>query len=190
MVAIKNLGAHVLVGRGTDYGLYRYFGSVGSVLILWGMEQLPLLQRLLSCTALNYLGEISYAFYLVHWIFKIYVGIPLFHYFTEQLKWPKTPSFVLEYSITLVLVTMAGDYFWRAVDEKCVKLARFVVTDVLGVGTKSEKRPDPLSTMPMRQVAERFEERIEEMIEERIEERAVERTTITEREPIPVFRLD
>lgn len=101
------------------------------------MEQLPLLQRALSCTALNYLGETSYAFYLVHWLFRQFVGVPLFDHFVTDLEFSRTTGFFTAYTITLVLVVLISDYFWRAIDESCVKLARFVVANVLGVGAKS-----------------------------------------------------
>ncbi|RYP39278.1 hypothetical protein DL767_002287 [Monosporascus sp. MG133] len=112
-----------------------YFGSIGSIVLLWGLEQLPLLQRALSCAPLRYLGEISYAFYLVHWIVR---------------------HFVVAYVPTLILTVLLGEYFWRAIDEKCVKLARFVVTDMLGVGAKpkSDKRPEIVVLAPPQQPAE------------------------------------
>lgn len=132
------------------------------------MEQIPILQRALSCTALKYLGEISYAFYLVHWLFRQFVGEPLFRHFTKDLQLPRTTSFALAYAITLTLVVIVSDYFWRAIDEKCVKLARWAVTDVLGVGAKSVKRID---TPPMQQ-------------------QATDRGATPDDEAVPVLRLD
>ncbi|RYO81944.1 hypothetical protein DL762_006848 [Monosporascus cannonballus] len=155
-----------------------YFGSIGSIIFLWGLERLPLLQRVLSCAPLRYLGEISYAFYLVHWIVRQYVGYPLFRHLTKAQEWPKTPSFVVAYVPTLVLTVLLGDYFWRAVDEKCVKLARFLVTDILGVGgkPKSDKRPEMVISAPPQQPVERSPAvRMEEMQAE---------------EAVPVLRLD
>ncbi|RYP78155.1 hypothetical protein DL769_003236 [Monosporascus sp. CRB-8-3] len=155
-----------------------YFGSIGSIVLLWGLEQLPLLQRALSCAPLRYLGEISYAFYLVHWIIRQYVGYPLFRHLTKTQEWSQTPSFVVAYVPTLVLTVLLGDYFWRAVDEKCVKLARFVVTDMLGVGVKpkSDKRLEMVVPAPPQRPVERsLAVRMEEMRAE---------------EAVPVLRLD
>lgn len=125
------------------------------------MEQLPLLQRALSCTALNYLGEISYAFYLVHWLFRQFVGEPLFYRIVKDSKLSRTTSFFAAYTITLVLVVLVSDCFWRTIDEKCVKLARFIVTDILGVGAKSAKRDE---TPPMQQTVGRVDVPYEEAV--------------------------
>ncbi|RYP51330.1 hypothetical protein DL768_003334 [Monosporascus sp. mg162] len=134
-----------------------YFGSIGAIVLLWGLEQLPPLQRALSCAPLRYLGEISYAFYLVHWIVR---------------------HFVVAYVPTLILTVLLGEYFWRAIDEKCVKLARLVVTDVLGVGAKpkSHKRPETVIPAPPQHPVERSP--------------AVQMEEMQADEAVPVLRLD
>ena len=130
-------------------------GSIGAVLLVWGLEQLPLVQRGLSCAALKYLGEISYALYLVHWIFQHYVFERIYLHMHDTLEWRRNSAFWMAYAPTLFFTIVASDYFWRAIDENCVKLGRFLVTDLLGVGAKNEKRSLPAahdSALPVQEM--------------------------------------
>ncbi|KXJ85616.1 acyltransferase family-domain-containing protein [Microdochium bolleyi] len=113
-----------------------YWGGIGSVIMLWGVEQLPLLQRCLSITPLAYLGEISYAYYLLQWGAVQVVGWPLQLYVEKHWGWSHRPAFALFYMSSQISCIVASDYFWRAVDLKFVTLARLVVVDWLGVGKK------------------------------------------------------
>ncbi|KAJ1323774.1 exopolysaccharide production protein ExoZ [Microdochium nivale] len=113
-----------------------YWGGIGSVVLLWGVEQLPLLQRALSITPLAYLGEISYAYYLLQWAAVQVVGWPLQLYVEKTWGWSHGPAFALFYLSSQISCIIASDYVWRAVDLPFVVLAKFVVVDCLGVGRK------------------------------------------------------
>lgn len=111
-----------------------FWGSFGSLFLLWGLENLPSAQSWLSHKAIVYMGEISYAFYLLH--FPIYktVGRWTLAYFRDVLEWSPNASFVVMYLTTLTMAVVMADYFWRYVDEKSVRLSKTVVKDWLGVG--------------------------------------------------------
>ncbi|KAJ1335471.1 acyltransferase family protein [Microdochium nivale] len=111
-----------------------YWGSIGAVLLLWGLEQLPLLQRILNFAPIAYLGEISYSFYLVQRMGRTAMGEPLLKYVQEEKQWSHRLAFILYYFSTLIWTIIMADYFWRAVDLNSVALARTVVVDYLGVG--------------------------------------------------------
>lgn len=111
-----------------------FWGSFGSLFLLWGLENLPAVQSCLSHKAIVYMGEISYAFYLLH--FPVYktVGRWTLAYFRHVLEWSPNASFIVMYFTTLAVAVVMADYFWRYVDEKSVVLSKRVVKDWLGVG--------------------------------------------------------
>jgi len=126
-----------------------YWGSIGAVLMIWGLEQLPQLQRLLVVAPISYLGEISYSFYLFQRMGRVAVGEPIFHYVQKQLGWSHTPAFVLYYFSALFWTVIVSDYFWRAVDLNSVILARKVVVDWLGVGRKGDASEAGHASVPL-----------------------------------------
>lgn len=158
-------------------------------MLIWGLEQLPLLRRALSCTALKYLGEISYALYLVHWLFQHYVFLRIYRHLTDDLEWRKTPAFWTAYVPSLFITIVGSDYFWRAADENCVKLARYIVTDLLGVGAKSDKRPTPpadhTATIPTQDMQQDHRRSLHQR-----RENSGAATDTSRDETVPVLRLD
>ncbi|KAI1734107.1 hypothetical protein F4680DRAFT_471412 [Xylaria scruposa] len=123
-----------------------WWGTIGAFLTLWGLEQLPLLQKVLSVSFLKYLGEISYAYYLLQGLGHTHVGNPIYEVLQDKYGWSKSSAFVVAYIIGNIFNILASDYFWRVVDESFVRLARFVVVEWLGVGkqpgSRSRNSPD------------------------------------------------
>jgi len=118
-----------------------WYGGFGSVMLLWGLEQLAWLQAVLALAPFAYLGEISYAFYLLQIVAWQAVAWPLMLHAQDQWGWSITGrGFVLYYISANLSCLLMADYFWRAVDLQFVVLARVVVVDWLGVGRK-EKAP-------------------------------------------------
>ncbi|KAH7037554.1 acyltransferase family-domain-containing protein [Microdochium trichocladiopsis] len=128
-----------------------YWGSIGAVLMIWGLEQLPLLQRFLAIAPISYLGEISYSFYLFQRMARVAVGEPILKYVVKEWQWSHVPAFVLYYFSTLIWTILVSDYFWRAVDLNSVVLARKVVVDWLGVGKKVDIAEAAYAPVPSRE---------------------------------------
>ncbi|KAJ3577323.1 hypothetical protein NPX13_g3245 [Xylaria arbuscula] len=117
-----------------------WWGTIGAFLMLWGLEQLPLLQKFLSVSFLKYLGEISYAYYLLQGLGHTHVANPIFEALQDRYGWSKSSAFVLAYIIGNIFNIIASDYFWRVIDESFIRLARFVVVELLGVGKQPGMR--------------------------------------------------
>ncbi|KAI0100081.1 hypothetical protein GGR51DRAFT_564493 [Nemania sp. FL0031] len=123
-----------------------WWGTIGAFLMLWGLEQLPLLQKALSISSLKYLGEISYAYYLLQGLGHTHVGNPIYQSLQDKYGWSKNSAFAAGYIVGNIFNIIASDYFWRVIDESFIRLARFVVVEWLGVGkgpgSRSRNGPD------------------------------------------------
>ncbi|KAI0514345.1 hypothetical protein F5B22DRAFT_647658 [Xylaria bambusicola] len=117
-----------------------WWGTIGAFLMLWGLEQLPVLQKVLSVSFLKYLGEISYAYYLLQGLGHTHVGNPLYAVLQDKYGWSKNSAFAAGYIVGNIFNIIASDYFWRVIDESCIRLARFVVVELLGVGKQPGNR--------------------------------------------------
>ncbi|KAI1117378.1 hypothetical protein F5Y14DRAFT_404217 [Nemania sp. NC0429] len=117
-----------------------WWGTIGAFMMLWGLEQLPLVQKVLSVSFLKYLGEISYAYYLLQGLGHTHVGNPVFRVLQEKYGWSKTAAFVGGYIVGNVFNIIASDYFWRVIDDSSIRLARYVVVEWLGVGKQAGNR--------------------------------------------------
>jgi peptidoglycan/LPS O-acetylase OafA/YrhL len=109
-----------------------FWSYVGAAGLLTAVENLPPAQWLLSTTPILYLGEISYAFYLLHWMAFLWPGWNMMVYFVNVLQWPHDLSFYIMFVLTLALLIVVADYFWRTVDEGCVRMGKTFV-EWLGV---------------------------------------------------------
>ncbi|KAI1282208.1 hypothetical protein F5Y07DRAFT_232914 [Xylaria sp. FL0933] len=126
-----------------------WWGTIGAFLMLWGLEQLPLLQKVLSVGFLKYLGEISYAYYLLQGLGHTHVGNPIYAVLQDKHGWSKNSAFAAGYIVGNIFNILAADYFWRVIDESFIRLARFVVVEWLGVGKQpgSQSRNSPGSAV-------------------------------------------
>ncbi|KAI0410554.1 hypothetical protein F5X98DRAFT_359294 [Xylaria grammica] len=117
-----------------------WWGTIGAFSMLWGLEQLPLLQKVLSVSFLKYLGEISYAYYLLQGLGHTHVGIPIYEVLQDKYGWSKNSAFAIGYIVGNIFNIIASDYFWRVIDESFIRLARHVVVEWLGVGKQPGNR--------------------------------------------------
>jgi len=122
------LSAHVHPAPGLQR--WRFWPAVGAVQLVWAVNNLPVLQRLLNTSLIRYLGSISYGLYLVHGFVLHTVG-----YHVMKFWWTITGTnteamyslgFVLSFITFTPAVIWAGDVFWRAVDLRAVDFARWV----------------------------------------------------------------
>ncbi|KAF1991712.1 putative acyltransferase [Aulographum hederae CBS 113979] len=111
---------------------YRFYQSIGSILFIVCCSNQPMLQKPFIHPAVQYLGKISYAIYIMHGMV-----IHLFGYLVEPWAWRITGSepgwqyntgFVLAGIFVVPVTVWAADLFWRAVDTPCVKFAKWFET--------------------------------------------------------------
>jgi peptidoglycan/LPS O-acetylase OafA/YrhL len=110
----------------------RPFQAIGGCLVVRSFMHLPKVQRIFTTAVAQYLGQISYAFYIVHG--------PILHGFGYGFIlrcWSLTgrettmgfaSGLGLAMLVILPLAVWAGDIFWRAVDTPCVELAKWIET--------------------------------------------------------------
>lgn len=99
-----------------------YWISVGAGLLLLSMESLPATQAVFNTVPMVYLGEISYAFYLMHQTIMFSIG-RIWYNALHTAGYSVTVCFCTEY-ILVVGVLCVADLFWRGVDEKVVNKTR------------------------------------------------------------------
>jgi peptidoglycan/LPS O-acetylase OafA/YrhL len=109
---------------------YRFWPAVGSIYLVFIIDNCPLLQRIFTLRFTQYLGFISFALYLIH--------VPVINTFAAmflekiwQITGYSTPArywwgFCLAYIFVLLGMLWGADVFTRAVDEKCVKFSKWV----------------------------------------------------------------
>lgn len=120
------------VPEGYNWQPGRPLQAIGGCLTVWSFMHLPSIQRIFTTGAAQYLGQISYAFYIVHG--------PIFHLFGYrfvQTCWLLTGNETnsgfalglgLAVLVLLPLAIWAADLFWRAIDAPCVELAKWIET--------------------------------------------------------------
>lgn len=108
----------------------RYWQCVGAVLLVLCVAHSPTTwQRLFNTRAVQYLGKISYAIYLMHG--------PMFHtagFAIQRWAWGITGvegvayglGFMLSSMFVLPILVWAADVFWRLVDAPVVRFARWL----------------------------------------------------------------
>jgi len=100
-----------------------YWISVGAGLLLLGLEALPRAQAVFNTTPLVYLGETSYAFYLLHQPVMFSVGSAWFRMLSTA-GYSNTVCFCTEYVLVLAVLLCVSELFWRGIDEKVVNGSR------------------------------------------------------------------
>lgn len=103
-----------------------YWCTVGAALLVLSMDHLPAAQWLFTRRVMVYLGEVSYAFYLLHQAVLFSIGGSLNAYLVERHGWSENYAFWVFYAVTLAVLLCIADLFWRLVDEPVVKASRKV----------------------------------------------------------------
>ncbi|RAH51406.1 acyltransferase family protein [Aspergillus brunneoviolaceus CBS 621.78] len=129
---------------------HRFPQTIGAILIVASINHSPEIQRLFTNRLSQYLGQISFAFYIVHG--------PILHglgYAIMPRLWAITGratnfqagvAYLLGWMICLPIALWAGDLFWRAVDIPSVRFARWVEEKVIVKGPVTVSRPAPGSS--------------------------------------------
>jgi peptidoglycan/LPS O-acetylase OafA/YrhL len=102
----------------------------GAFQIVIACTQVPFLQNIFNTPLAQYLGNISYALYLVHnlclTILEPRVTPLIDMYFSKATMWGRQFSWVMGLVIYLPIILTVADFFWRAVDMPTVKFARWL----------------------------------------------------------------
>ncbi|KAF4631278.1 hypothetical protein G7Y89_g6846 [Cudoniella acicularis] len=117
---------------------FRFWPAVGAVYLVWTLDRNTLLQKIFTTRLAQYLGRISFSLYLVHFQIFIIFAEPFFENIREltgketdmQYFW----GFAIGYAVYFPLTIWISDLFTRGVDEKCVKLSKWMYDEVVGLG--------------------------------------------------------
>jgi peptidoglycan/LPS O-acetylase OafA/YrhL len=114
---------------------HRFPQTLGAVLIVFSINHSKDIQKLFVNPLSQYLGKISFAFYIVHGPILHSLGYSLmpniWKITGKQTDFQYCMGFFIGWLICLPVSLWAGDVFWRAVDIPSVKFARWVEDKVL-----------------------------------------------------------
>lgn len=108
----------------------QFWQTIGAILIVWSVNRCKALQPVFTNAFAQYMGRISFAFYVVHGpvLHSLgYVLIPTIWGYTGKeslIGW--TAGFVLGLLVILPVCFWVADLFWRAIDTPCVNFARWI----------------------------------------------------------------
>ncbi|KAK9420132.1 putative Acyltransferase 3 domain-containing protein [Seiridium unicorne] len=121
----KAMSLLIPAGWGATDEMVTFFWSYTTAPVaLAALENLPSAQWLLSTKPVLYLGEISFSFYLLHWMGFLWPGWEMMIRMVNVLHCPMDWSFYLMYFTTLAMLVVSADVFWRLIDEKCVSAGK------------------------------------------------------------------
>ncbi|KAF2452303.1 acyltransferase family-domain-containing protein [Lineolata rhizophorae] len=107
-----------------------WWWSIGASLLLWTISNTPVLQVPFKSRVAQYLGQVSYAFYVVHGPILHSLGYTLMPIIWGLTGRETNAGFVggllINWAICLFVSLWVADIFWRTVDKSSVRFARFV----------------------------------------------------------------
>ncbi|KAL1296931.1 hypothetical protein AAFC00_004538 [Neodothiora populina] len=115
---------------------HRFWMAIGSVLVIWSINNALSLQGIFSCALGRYLGNISYALYLVHGFINHTLGYSVVYNLWENTTGKSTTrqyetGFALGGLIVIPAAIWAADLFWRYIDTPIVKFTRWLENQLL-----------------------------------------------------------
>lgn len=115
--------------------------TVGAVCTVFCINNSPEIQKLFTNPLSQYLGQISYAFYIVHGPILHSLGYSLmpniWNITGKETDSQYCLGFFIGWLICLPISIWAGDVFWRIVDIPSVRFARWIENRVLVTGSSS-----------------------------------------------------
>src|ERR1700753_316048 len=113
---------------------WRFMHCIGGVMAVYAVSstRTHMLRSIFDNWYARYLGNISYALYLVHGPVVHMLGFWLVPWFWDNVTrsadgelslWRKELGFGFAFVIVTAVTIWAADLFWRGVDVKCVQLA-------------------------------------------------------------------
>jgi peptidoglycan/LPS O-acetylase OafA/YrhL len=108
-----------------DQGRDFFWLALAGVMLIAALENLPELHGFFNLPVILYLGEVSYALYLVHWLFVHTVGRGLI-FGLRKRGVSESASAVFAIAMAMATSFWAADVYWRLVDLNSIKFARYV----------------------------------------------------------------
>ncbi|OJJ44574.1 hypothetical protein ASPZODRAFT_694755 [Penicilliopsis zonata CBS 506.65] len=109
---------------------HRFPQTIGAVLIVLAINRSPAIQRLFTNPFSQYLGRISFAFYIVHGPILHSLGYSImpsiWAVVGRQTDFQAGLGFLLGWLVCLPISICVADLFWRAVDIPSVRFARWL----------------------------------------------------------------
>jgi peptidoglycan/LPS O-acetylase OafA/YrhL len=107
----------------------RWWTSIAAVQMLMAIEHLPAVQAFFTKPLMKYLGDISYALYIVHipilYSFGRWFTVHMIMYAGADNNWGFNTGFFLGALVVTPVVFWAADLCWRGADIKSVQFARW-----------------------------------------------------------------
>ncbi|KAI9931020.1 hypothetical protein MW887_010675 [Aspergillus wentii] len=120
----------------------RFPQSLGAILIVFSINHSKEVQRLFTNPLSQYLGKISYAFYIVHGPILHSLGYSImpsiWNTVGKETNFQYCLGFLIGWLICLPVSIWAGDIFWRAVDIPSVKFARWIEAKITANPTEQK----------------------------------------------------
>jgi len=117
---------------------HRFWPTIGAVMIVWSIGNLNCIKKIFNSRILQYLGQISFPLYVCHGFV-----IHTFTYYLLDLLWDTTDAysdrarfergFAFAALGSIVLVVWTSDLFLRVVDTRCVRLAKWLESQLLAL---------------------------------------------------------
>jgi peptidoglycan/LPS O-acetylase OafA/YrhL len=105
--------------------------TIGCSLILLSLCRLPLLQKIFTRPLTQYLGDISYSVYIVHYVIVLLLRPKICYYAYTwaggyRTQWQRILLVFFEALLLMIIVVWVADIFWRFVDRPVVKFSRWL----------------------------------------------------------------
>ncbi|KAJ5622323.1 hypothetical protein N7528_005555 [Penicillium herquei] len=124
---------------------HRFPQTIGAALIVFSINHSPDIQKLFTNPLSQYLGKISYAFYIVHGPILHSLGYSIMPNIWEitgkETNFQYCLGFLIGWLICLPVSIWAGDLFWRTVDIPSVKFARWLEDQLIAKGASVSTTP-------------------------------------------------
>ncbi|KAL4763716.1 acyltransferase family protein [Aspergillus foveolatus] len=123
---------------------HRFPQTLGALMIVYSINHSKDIQKLFVNPVSQYLGKISFAFYIVHGPILHSLGYSLmpniWHITGKETNFQYCLGFFIGWLICLPISLWAGDLFWRLVDIPSVNLAKWIETKALAQTAGREKQ--------------------------------------------------
>lgn len=108
------------------FGFERYWTTIGGVILILTVSKSPALQRPFTTDLAQYLGDISYALYIVHGPILFTAGTWFMDTFGQvDGTWPWAIAFIGAALFNTTISVWVADLFWRGIDAKSVDFAKW-----------------------------------------------------------------
>jgi len=107
------------------YGFERFWVTLGGFMLVFSISNSELLQRPFITRLSQYLGDISYALYIVHGPILFTVGAWFMNTYAGDSGLWYAGAFAVAAFLNTFLCFWAADLFWRGVDAKSVVFAKW-----------------------------------------------------------------